>query len=112
MRFLVGTLFAAVPGYVLDDAVESLMDAGSIGYPRTDGTRWYTAAGRADVARREPAESRTRFRIASDTTAFPAAVVLRLVRAKRLSRPRIRGSPRCCLVSRTGAPVRTRVTGR
>jgi D-alanyl-D-alanine carboxypeptidase len=99
MRFLVGMLSAAAltvgvnapasaRGDVLKDAVESLVDAGApgaIGYTRTGDTRRYAAAGYADVARREPADPRMRFRIASNTKAFTAAVVLQLAGEKRLS---------------------------
>lgn len=99
MRLLVGMLSAAALAVgvnaptdarddVLGDAVESLVAAGApgaIGYTRTDEERRYAAAGYADVARRQPADVRLRFRIASNTKAFTAAVVLQLVGEKRLS---------------------------
>jgi D-alanyl-D-alanine carboxypeptidase len=100
MRFLVGVLSAAalVVGVnapaaaqqrnALDDTVESLVAAGApgaIGYTRSGEARRYAAAGHADVVRRVPADVRHRFRIASNTKAFTAAVVLQLVGEKRLS---------------------------
>jgi D-alanyl-D-alanine carboxypeptidase len=100
MRVLVGVLSAAAlaagvstptsgaPRDVLGDTMRSLVTAGApgaIGLVRAGETRRYAAAGYADVARREPADVRQRFRIASNTKAFTAAVVLQLVGEKRLS---------------------------
>ncbi|TDV52193.1 serine hydrolase domain-containing protein [Actinophytocola oryzae] len=97
MRILVGVMSAAVlatgvgapaVGDVLDDTVESMVAAGApgaVGYTRTGDERRHAAAGYADVARRERADVRQRFRIASNTKAFTAAVVLQLVGEKRLA---------------------------
>lgn len=97
MRILVGALSAAalaagvsppVPDDVLGTAVTSLVAAGApgaIGYARTGEHDQHAAAGYADVARREPADVRHRFRIASNTKAFTAAVLLQLVGENRLS---------------------------
>jgi D-alanyl-D-alanine carboxypeptidase len=99
MRLLVGMLSATALAVgvnaptsarddVLGDAVESLVTAGApgaIGYTRVGDSRRYAAAGYADVVRRQPADATMRFRIASNTKAFTAAVVLQLVGEKRLS---------------------------
>ena len=44
-----------------------------------------SAAGHADVVRRQPADARIPFRIAGNTKEFTAAVVLQLVGEKRLA---------------------------
>lgn len=99
MRVLVGVLMAAAVATaaaapavaerdVLGETVRSLVAAGApgaIGYTRDGETRRYAAAGYANVARGEPADVRQRFRIASNTKAFTAAVVLQLVGEKRVS---------------------------
>jgi D-alanyl-D-alanine carboxypeptidase len=99
MRLLVGMLSAAAltagvnasaspRDDALQGAVESLVDAGApgaIGYTRDGDSRRYAAAGYADVQRQVRADPRMRFRIASNTKAFTAAVVLQLVGEKRLS---------------------------
>lgn len=99
MRLLAGMSSAAVLAVgvnapaparqdVLGDAVESLVAAGApgaIGYTRVGDSRRYAAAGYADVVRQQPADARMRFRIASNTKAFTAAVVLRLAGERRLS---------------------------
>jgi D-alanyl-D-alanine carboxypeptidase len=99
MRMLVGFLSAAAlasgvsaspPTHrdVLDEAVRSLVSAGAPGaivHARTGEDRYYAAAGYADVARHERADTRQRFRIASNTKAFTAVVVLQLVGERRLS---------------------------
>ena len=99
MRLLVGMLSAAAltagvnasaspRDDVLKAAVESLVDAGApgaIGYSRHGDIRRYAAAGFADVSAKERADPRMRFRIASNTKAFTAAVVLQLVGEQRLS---------------------------
>ena len=99
MRLLAGMLSAAALAVgvnaptsarqdVLGDAVESLVAAGApgaIGYTRVGDSRRYAAAGYADVDRRQPADARMRFRIASNTKAFTAAMVLQLAGERRLS---------------------------
>lgn len=96
MRLLAGMLSAAAltPGVnasasprddALKDAVESLVDAGAIGYARDGDTHRHAAAGYVNVPGKERADPRMRFRIASNTKAFTAAVVLQLVGEKRLS---------------------------
>jgi D-alanyl-D-alanine carboxypeptidase len=99
MRMLVGFMTAAAlasgvttapPTHrdVLDEALKSLVAAGApgaIGYVRTGEDRHYAAAGYANVARHERADARQRFRIASNTKAFTAVVVLQLVGEGRLS---------------------------
>lgn len=99
MRTLVGFISAAAlasgahtppPTHrdVLNETLESLVAAGApgaIGYVRTGEDRYYAAEGYADVARHERANTRQRFRIASNTKAFTATVVLQLVSEKRLS---------------------------
>lgn len=99
MRTLIGLLSAAAlasgmstssPTHrdVLTEAVRSLVNAGApgaIAYARTNEDHRHAAAGYADVARHEPADPRQRFRIASNTKAFTATVVLQLVGEGRLS---------------------------
>lgn len=88
MRLLVGMLSASASPRddALKDAAESLVDSvapGAIGCAR-DGDR-HAAAGHADVPGKARADPRMRFRIASNTKAFTAAVILQLVGEKRLS---------------------------
>lgn len=99
MRLLVGVMSAAAlatgvstspPSHrdALVETVESLVAAGApgaVGLARSGDERAYAAAGYADVVRREPADVRQRFRIASNTKAFTATVVLQLVGEKRLA---------------------------
>jgi D-alanyl-D-alanine carboxypeptidase len=57
---------------------------GVVGYARVGADTRRVAAGYADLRRREPATPAHRFRIASNTKAFTAAVVLQLVGEGRL----------------------------
>lgn len=99
MRLLVGVMSAAAlatgmstPPATQREALQETLDAlvtagapGAIGYLRTNDERQYAASGYANVARRERADVRQRFRIASNTKAFTATVVLQLVGERRLS---------------------------
>jgi D-alanyl-D-alanine carboxypeptidase len=99
MRLLVGAMSAAAlaaglsaPHATQEDVLDTTLDAlvaagapGAVGYTRRDDEYRYAAAGYADVTRHERADTRQRFRIASNTKAFTATVVLQLVGEKRLS---------------------------
>ncbi len=80
---------AAAPNAdILTETVRELVRdgfPGAIGYARTGSERRYAAAGLADVATKEPATTRHRFRIASNTKAFTAAVMLQLVDEGRVA---------------------------
>lgn len=72
----------------LGDAVRGLVAGGfpgAIAYARTGSDRRHVAAGYADLERGELATPAHRFRIASNTKAFTATVVLQLVGEGRLS---------------------------
>ncbi|MER7873426.1 serine hydrolase domain-containing protein [Streptomyces solisilvae] len=58
---------------------------GAVAYARRGGDEWRTAAGVADKATGERARPEQRFRIASNTKAFVAAVLLQLEGEGRLS---------------------------
>jgi D-alanyl-D-alanine carboxypeptidase len=97
MRVVVGLVSAAAlavgvntPAHrtVVNDAVEMVVRAGfpgAIGYSRIGDERRHAAAGLGDIERQVLARSGDRFRIASNTKAFTAAVVLQLVGEKRLA---------------------------
>jgi len=95
MRAMVGVLAALAtmsgtpsPDVSLRDAVHDMVTAGfpaAIAYTRSGLDSSHVVAGFADLASGEKATPAHRFRIASNTKAFTAAVVLQLVGERRLT---------------------------
>ncbi|QKV98080.1 beta-lactamase family protein [Streptomyces sp. NA02950] len=81
-----GTSAAPPPGF--EEAVGQTVEDGfpaAVAYARRGGETWRTAAGVADTATGERARPGQRFRIASNTKAFVATVLLQLEGEGRLS---------------------------
>jgi D-alanyl-D-alanine carboxypeptidase len=78
---------ANAPRDPLLDSVRALVEdgfPGAVAYARTGSDVRYASAGYADIETREPATPAHRFRIASNTKAFTAAVLLQLVGERRV----------------------------